>query len=134
MEEKIKSMTNNDGINFMFRFDDYEVLGIEDRGEKNWFYTVVRYHGSQKVCVLSMPRKESGCKPSHFGHLEYYALLASIEFAGIKVVWARQGWPMWPVWYCDDEQKLSTFRNKYREIIGKYGFDERTIERNRYSN
>ena len=131
--DKVKAMTNDSGRE-MFRWGDYEVIGIEDRKESNWFYAIVKYKGDKKggVYVLSMPKKDSGCKASHFSHRWYFALLVSQESAGIKVVWNNNGWPTWPTWICRDEAKLQWFFSEYKTLLERYGFTDITIRRNYY--
>ena len=129
--QKVMEMTNESGREWLSW--GKEVIGIEDRNEKNWFYAVFRYTGSEKVYVLSLPRKRTDCKASNFGHLYYFALLNAQKDAGIGIVWNKNGWPMWPVWHCNDEQKLRKFEECFASIIGKYGFDKLSIDKNYHS-
>lgn len=131
--EKCLKMTNDSGKE-MFRWNDYDVIGIEERKNDNWFYAIVRFKCSPEgVYVLALPKKDSGCKACIFSHLWYFALLVSQEDAGINVVWNHKSWPTWPSWICRDEEKLNNFSENYKALLGRYGFDRLSIEQNYYN-
>lgn len=125
MKQKILSMTDDKHAEWYLR--NFNVIGVEQRGKNdNWFYVVGKYEKSNQVNVLCIAKKGTGCKSSVFADLNYFAIVDAMEQLNYKVLWTRNSYPMWPVWYLDEERFMK-FHAVWKSIISKYGFDTKTI-------
>lgn len=129
MKEKVLAMANETAAAYLEKFD---VLGIEEEKESSWFYAVGKYKNSDKMDVLSVAKKDSGCETTVFWDFYHFAIIYAIHECGYKLKWMPNGNPMWPVWYLN-RFEMKNFLIEYDKMIGKYGFDRVSVEKNIYA-
>ena len=128
MNKKVLSMAN-DSVAWYLR--NFNVIGIEYEKDSSWFYAIGKYENSNQVNVLSVAKKDSGCKTTVFGDFNYFAILYALHACGYSAKWTAKGYVMWPVWYLN-RFEMQNFLIEYDKIISKYGFDRLSVERNTY--
>lgn len=102
-----------------------KVLGIEETGNKNWFYPCVQY-GDGTVTFLCLPYKESGGKASIFWHLDCAARIFAFERTNIPYFWAHNEpivpytniWKDGHYWYT--EADVIRWRKEWNKVVVKY--------------
>lgn len=122
MKEKVLAMANSSADWYLKNFN---VLGIEEEKDSNWFYAVGKYDNSKKITVLCVAKKDSDCKTGFMGDLNRFAIIYAMDRCGLKIKW-RNDYPIWPVWY-HDRDAMEKFLSVYNPLIAKYGFDRKSI-------
>lgn len=129
MNKKVLSLANDSVIPYLKHFS---VIGIETEENSSWFYAVGKYENSQRVDVLSVAKKDSGCNTTNFWDLDRFAIIFAMHICGYKLQWTASGSPMWPVWYLNSFE-MKNFSIEYEKILSKYGFDRLSAEKNRFA-
>lgn len=128
-KKKVLEMANESAEWYLRNFN---VLGIEYEKDSNWFYAVGKYENSNRVTVLSVAKKDSGCKTSVFWDLYRFSIIYAMHACGYKIEWSGNGNPIWPIWYLNTFE-MKNFLFEYDNMISKYGFNRASVQTNSFA-
>ena len=134
MKKKALEMANETANYWM---QSVSVIGIEDVGNPDWIYAVVKYPDKKvELSVTALARKGSSCKSCGFGSLKYFAMILAYEKSRIskshRIHYKSNGYPVHPVWMNLTMEELEKWYNIYDSVIGKYGFTRDSIDKANY--
>lgn len=129
MKKQVLEMAN-DSAEFYLRH--FNVCGIEYEKDSSWFYAVGKYDNSERMTVLSVAKKNSGCKTTNFWDFYRFSIIYAMHICGYKLKWCANGSPMWPVWYLN-QFEMKNFLIEYDKMISKYGFTRASVQTNSFA-
>ena len=129
MEKKeVLAMANKSAEWYLKNFN---VCGVEEEKDSNWFYAVGKYENSNRMTVLCVAKKNSDCKTGSMGTFYRFAIIRSMDLCGFKIHWKNDN-PIWPVWYLN-ENEMDKFLSFYNPLIEKYGFNRASVQTNTFA-
>ena len=129
MKKQVLEMANDSAEWYLRNFN---VCGIEYEKDSSWFYAIGKYDKSEQMNVLSIAKKESGCKTTVFGDFNYFAILYALHACGYSAKFTPKGYVMWPVWYLN-QFEMKNFLIEYDKMIEKYGFTRASVQTNSFA-
>lgn len=129
MKKKALQLANKTAETWLKNFN---VLGIEYENDSNWFYVVGKYENSERMSVLSLAKKNSGCVSSYFWDFYRFSIIYAMHVCGYKIKWASNGNHIWPVWYLNTYE-MKNFSIEYEKMITKYGFTRASVQTNSFA-